>query len=303
MSRPGSAAWLSASSRRSRSRAVRWRPATPELPPPPFDVAWTAAATSAVIGMLAARSRALPANRTRYTLWTLAAGSWLFGQAAWDVFGVIGFPASPNIADAGWWAFAVLVIASMLRTAPGPRSLKTVAALESAPLVVASVVLCLAELWSTAARSHLGLAPKLAALAYPSLYASATILMLHAMLGGRLRGLRSGALQLMLAGIAAQAIAFILWSGQLLRGPTWRDTRHWIQCGRSGSERSRWAACWRLAARSRPPMVTFRAAPGCCCPPECSSSWPERSSWAASPVCPRTRRPRCGSVCCAARSR
>ncbi len=183
-----------------------------------FDIAWTASALSASIGALAARSRARADNRGRWTLWSLAAGSWLFGQLAWDVYGVIGFPASPNIADLGWWGFAVLVMASMLRLPAGPRSVRIVALLESVPLIFAAVALCLAVLWSTAAVSRLGLAPKVAALVYPALYGSATMLTLQAMLGGTLRGLRTLPLGLALGGIAAQAFGFILWSVQLLHG-------------------------------------------------------------------------------------
>jgi hypothetical protein len=38
---------------------------------------------------------------------TLAAGCWLIGQLAWDLFAVVGLPASPNVADA---AVAVVAI-------------------------------------------------------------------------------------------------------------------------------------------------------------------------------------------------
>ena len=95
-----------------------------------WDVAWTAAAVSAVMGTFLARRRALSANRGRWTLWVLAAGCWLLGQIGWDVFGVIGFVPSPSIADAGWWAFALLVMVSMVRSR-GPRGLQMVAVVES----------------------------------------------------------------------------------------------------------------------------------------------------------------------------
>jgi diguanylate cyclase (GGDEF)-like protein len=183
-----------------------------------FDVAWTASAAAAVVGTLAARTRARPENRARWTCWSLASASWLLGQIAWNVYGVVGFPNSPNLADIGWWGFALLVTASMLRLPRGSRSAKLVASLESLPLIFAAIALCLAELWSTAAHSHLGLTAKISDLVYPSLYVSATILILQAMLGGALKGLRATSLRLVLAGITAQAVGFILWSSQLLNG-------------------------------------------------------------------------------------
>src|ERR1700761_4312192 len=70
-----------------------------------WDVAWTSAATAAVVGMLAARRGARAGKRARWTWWPGAAAAWLIGQVAWDVFAVTGSPASPNLADAGWYAF------------------------------------------------------------------------------------------------------------------------------------------------------------------------------------------------------
>ena len=86
-----------------------------------WDIAWTGGAIGALSGALVARRRAVAANRGRWTLWALAAACWLFGQLGWDVFGLVGFPPSPNLADAGWWAFAALVALSMLRM-PGSRA-------------------------------------------------------------------------------------------------------------------------------------------------------------------------------------
>jgi diguanylate cyclase (GGDEF)-like protein len=183
-----------------------------------FDVAWTFSALAAVLGMLSARSRALPGNRTRWTIWALAAGAWLFGQMAWNVYGVIGFPPSPNVADAGWWLFALLVIGSLLRFPKGPRSVQVVAAFESIPVIFAALALCVAELWSTAVHSHLDMAAKISALLYPALYVSATVLMLQAMLAGTLRGARTLAMRLVLGGMVAQSMAFILWGRILLQG-------------------------------------------------------------------------------------
>jgi len=181
-----------------------------------WDVASTAAAFSAVAGTWLARGRAHPENRARWGLWTMAAAAWLAGQLAWDVYGATGFPQSPNLADAGWWAFAVLAMVSMLRMPGGSRSARSVAVIEALPLIAAAFAFIAAELWKPAAASTLPLAPKLSALAYPAVYVSATVLTLQTMVGGALRSLNTTALRLVLSGIAAQAFAFSLWSTQLL---------------------------------------------------------------------------------------
>jgi diguanylate cyclase (GGDEF)-like protein len=183
-----------------------------------FDVAWTTSALGALVGSNAARKRAHGRDRTRWTLWMLAMGCWLFGQLAWDVFGVIGFSASPNVADIGWWACALLVIASMLQVPRGSRSIQVVAIVESLPVIVAAIALCLAELWTTVAHSHLALAPKISALIYPVLYVSAAMLTLRALLGDDLRGRRALPVRLVAFGIGAEAISFILWSSRMLEG-------------------------------------------------------------------------------------
>jgi diguanylate cyclase (GGDEF)-like protein len=183
-----------------------------------YDVAWTSAAVSATIGTVAARRRARPENRTRWTLWALATAAWLLGQVMWDLYGVVGFPHDPNLADVCWWGFALLVMVSMLRPPRTERSIQAVAAVESAPLICAAITLCLALLWRTATHSSASAGTKLSDLTYPCLYASATILILQAMLGGALRGLRHAAMQLVLGGTATTSVAFMLWSSQLLRG-------------------------------------------------------------------------------------
>ena len=181
-----------------------------------WDVAWTAGGVSALAGMLLARRAAAPADRRRFGLWAAAAGSWLAGQMIWNLYGIIGFPASPNLADVGWWGFAVLVMISLLGSRSSSRSVRRVAVFEAVPLIAGAIALTVGELWHTAAVSSLSLAPKLSALVYPSVYIAAVVLMLHAMIAGSLRRSRSTAQRLVLGGMAAQALGFGLWSQQLL---------------------------------------------------------------------------------------
>ena len=182
-----------------------------------WNVAWTAAAVSAITGVLLGRAGARGANRRRWALWSAAAGCWLLGQLAWDLFAVVGLPASPNVADIGYWGFAVLVSVSMLRVPGRSRSLVAVTVAETLPLIAAATALTFAELWLAAAHSSLPLPERVSALVYPAVYVSAAILTLQAIVGGSLSRSRSTASLLVLGGIIAQALAFILWSEQLLR--------------------------------------------------------------------------------------
>jgi diguanylate cyclase (GGDEF)-like protein len=181
-----------------------------------FDVAWTAAATAALAGTLLARRVATGRNRSRWTLWAAATAAWLFGQLAWDLFGIIGSPASPNAADLGWWAFAVLVTLNTVRMRTGSRSLRLVATVEVLPVIAGAALLVFAELWHDANVSTLAAAPRVSAFVYPTLYVSAAVVALQALLGGAVTTVRTTPSRLVLSGIIAQAIAFIMWSEQLL---------------------------------------------------------------------------------------
>ncbi len=124
-----------------------------------WDVAWTSAACGALAGTLLARARADAGHRA-WTLWAVAAAAWLCGQLAWDVYGIVGFPQSPNFADALWWGFALLAMAAILRTPGASRSARMRAIFETLALIVAAVAVTLAELWENAADSQLSTAPK-----------------------------------------------------------------------------------------------------------------------------------------------
>ena len=62
-----------------------------------WDLAWTAAAVAALAGTLARRRAAAGTDRSRWTLWAAATGCWLFGQIAWDLFGIVGIAGQPRI--------------------------------------------------------------------------------------------------------------------------------------------------------------------------------------------------------------
>ena len=196
--------------------ALLWTAAQPADLTLAWNVAWTAAALAALAGMLAARRHARGRMRARWTWWAAATACWLAGQIAWDLLPVTGWSESPNIADAGWWAFALLMIAGLLVSPGTSRAVRLLALLEALPLIAAAMALTFSELWDDAAASALPAFSRASALAYPVVYVSAAVLTLQAMVGGSLRGARDPGLQLVFAGIVAQAAAFIVWSQQLL---------------------------------------------------------------------------------------
>src|SRR4051794_3069167 len=195
--------------------AAAWLPVSNDAA---WDVAFTAGALAALAGMLSARRSSPAAARDRWGWWIAAAAAWLGGQLFWDLYGVIGFPASPNPADVGWYGFAALVIVGLVRAPGRSRGQRIVAMLEVLPLIAAAIALTYAELWPEALGSSLSAKEQVAALAYPALYVSAAILTVQAMIGGSLRRVHGPGPRLVLLGVAMQAVAFIAWTEQLLEG-------------------------------------------------------------------------------------
>ena len=177
-----------------------------------WDVAWTAAVLGALLGSLAARRFAAADERGRWSWWAAAAASWLVGQIAWEVFDVIGWPPSPNLADFGYWGFGVLFIIGLVHAPGRSRTLRLVAVVETLPLLAASMALTAALLWRDAEQSGLAMTQRLAVLVYPALFVSAAVLTLQAMVAGRV----NGRVRLVLAGVVIQAVSFVVLSEQLL---------------------------------------------------------------------------------------
>jgi len=184
--------------------------------PGTWNVAFTSAATCALAGVLLARGAAPAPQRRHWAWWSAAAGAWLAGQIAWDVYTVSGVPPSPSLADAAWWSFALLVMAGLLSSSSGSRTLRMVAVVEALPLVAAAMALSCALLWDDIAASSLAGPARMSALVYPAVYVAAAVLTLQALLGGALRRMRGTGLRVLLIGMVMQALGFIFWSEQLL---------------------------------------------------------------------------------------
>ncbi len=180
-----------------------------------WDTAWTAGALSAVAGTWMARRRAEGSHRFRWTMWTAASAFWLGGQLAWNYYGA-HVPPSPNLGDLGWWGFAVCSIVGVMRSPVRSRSLRSVALVETVPLIAAAMALTTALLWHDMRTSSLGFSTRIAVLGYPALYVAAAIITLQALLGGWFEAEDSIPSRLILGGIAIQAVTFTFWSQQLL---------------------------------------------------------------------------------------
>jgi PAS domain S-box-containing protein len=179
-------------------------------------VSWTAAGAVAALGLLRARGRARGGDRRAWDYLLAASVAWLLGQVAWDVYAVGGSPGSPNVADIGWLGFPILAAAGTYRLVPMAAHARTVARLEAVPLLVAVGAIVWALLHHDFVSSSLGMPAKITAVAYAIFYLALPIVMVQALIGGsvRLRGNRD--LLLVLAGLATEALAFVLWASQLL---------------------------------------------------------------------------------------
>src|SRR5579875_2847750 len=223
-----------------------------------WDIAWTAGALSAVIGVLLGRRRAVGRHRFRWTMWSAAAGLWLGGQVAWNCYGA-HIPPSPNLGDVGWWGFAICAMVGVMRMPARSRSLRTVAMVETLPLIAAAMALTTAELWHDTAISTLAMSSRVAVLGYPALYVAAAVVTFQALLGGWMRGESSIPSRLILLGIAVQAVTFSFWTERLLDqtyvvGHNWLDPMFvlgMLLMGAGGAWASR--APQRMAAINEPP--------------------------------------------------
>ena len=80
-----------------------------------LSVSWTLAGVFAVAGTARAMRRASGGWKATWRLLTAAVGLWVVGQLLWNLYAVKGFPASPNLADLCWLAFAALVAVALYR--------------------------------------------------------------------------------------------------------------------------------------------------------------------------------------------
>jgi PAS domain S-box-containing protein len=181
-----------------------------------LNISWTASGAFALVGAWHATRRAT--GRWRRTWQLLAAGIaiWLVGQALWDLFAVIGFPASPGPADFAWLAFAVIVAVALFRLMPASDAARSAGAIEVLLLVAAVGSTVLALLFPALLASNLAWPARLTALAYPVLYVSVPVILAQVLLAGAAQLRDRPDLLLLFGGLVAEAIGFVLWASPLL---------------------------------------------------------------------------------------
>jgi PAS domain S-box-containing protein len=184
--------------------------------PSAIEGSWTIAAVVGLLGVATARARASAYDRRAWTYLLAATVCWLAGQLAWDLRDLTGAMMFPGPADVGWLAFPVLASIGLYRLVPLSAQGRRVAQLEMLPIAVAVATILWALLHGSVAASRLSVDDKLVALAYPMLYLALPVVMLQAVIAGRLRLRASPGLMLVLAGLAIEALAFALYAPMLL---------------------------------------------------------------------------------------
>jgi signal transduction histidine kinase/DNA-binding response OmpR family regulator len=153
---------------------------------------------------------------------------WTFGEALWVLWVFVPLPASPNAADAGWYAFAVLTGVGLHLFGHGARADRWVTRSTIAVLATAVCALVGALVWNKVARSPFSMTEKAAVLAYPVLYVSSALVVLQSVTSGSLPLRGNPGMAAVVAGFVFEAVGFILWcpallDGSYVAGTSWAD--------------------------------------------------------------------------------
>ncbi|MEA2360920.1 MAG: hypothetical protein QOD71_65, partial [Thermoleophilaceae bacterium] len=185
-------------------------------------LSWTAAGAVAVGGLAfgARRVEGSQARRAWGTL-ALAAGCWLAGEVAYDIYLVIGqVPPVPSPADVPWVLCGAVCIAGLHRFAPFGREIRdgrTATALDAVALYTIVGVLGAIVFYGRAEASHVGLLSKITAIAYAALFSCVAVAFGQAIFRRRALS-RHPKLLALGAGVVLEAVAFVLWAPRLLAG-------------------------------------------------------------------------------------
>lgn len=182
------------------------------------NAGWLLAGSASVLAFAAGRRRTPVGARRLWTLLLIATTSWTLGQALWTLYAFIPAPSSPNVADLGWYVFAICAGMAFYEVSLNASRDRTMSRIEIVPLVVAVCALVTALLWDDINRSSLDTANIAAVLAYPVFYVSAAMAVIQSVSTGAIRLRRNPAAVALVAGVLLEALAFILWCPALLAG-------------------------------------------------------------------------------------
>jgi diguanylate cyclase (GGDEF)-like protein len=175
------------------------------------DAGWTCGALIAVIGVASATFRSARRDRAGWTMLLAACLSYLVAQVFWDIGGLTSIPA-----QACWLGFAVMGAAGIHRLGLGAWGSRLVSWLEIAPLIAAVCALMTGLLWVDVQASSAPDIALITAFAAPVLYGAAVLVMLQSVLCGALDVRRNPGIAAVMAGVFLEAVAFVLWSPNLL---------------------------------------------------------------------------------------
>jgi PAS domain S-box-containing protein len=179
---------------------------------------WMVLGVAVVTALAGTRRRVAPAARRPWTLLLAGAVCWAFGEALWVLWLVVPVPSSPNLADLGWYAFAILTAVGLHQYARGAQPQAWVVRAEIAPIAAAACALVAALVWTRLVESPLGVAEKASALAYPALFVSSALAVAQLVTSGAVRPRQDPGLALIFFGFTLEALGFILWCPALLDG-------------------------------------------------------------------------------------
>ncbi|MDX6730026.1 MAG: hypothetical protein QOK49_4831 [Baekduia sp.] len=172
---------------------------------------WSCGALAAVVGVASATARSEARYRTGWVMLLVGCLFYLVAQGLWDFGG-----ATALAAQVCWLGFAVLGGAGIHRLGRGARGPLRVSRLEIAPLIAAVCALITGLLWTHVESSSAPVVAVVTAFASPVFYGAAALVTLQSVLCGALDVRRNPGIAAVLGGVFLEAIAFALWSPELL---------------------------------------------------------------------------------------
>jgi PAS domain S-box-containing protein len=178
-------------------------------------IGWTAGAAAASAGLLDAVRRAEPASRRPWTYLFAASLVWLAAEVARDAYYLGDAQTAPVVVDAVWLVFPLLAAVGLYRVTAADAGVRRIMRLDSVALGGATVAVALSALYERFTVSDADWGARAVAVAYAALFVASFVVVFDSVATAARAGAHRGFL-LVLAGLAVQAAAFVLWSLDLL---------------------------------------------------------------------------------------
>lgn len=180
------------------------------------DVGWMLTSLLATGACLATSFRVRGRDRLVWGLFSAGCASWCLGQIAWNYYDLISvMPAAPALPDIGYLGFAPPFLLGLLCIGRGSRMSRILIGLDILIVMCVAALVFAIVFWHELALSPLDSIQMATDMAYPVLYGT---LSLSALLVPVQRGWHVRSIKLLLLGLAAEVIPFVIWTPMLLRG-------------------------------------------------------------------------------------